>query len=245
MLLTALWLLILAGVMGAAVMLSGLTAARQANTQAAAVAAELAAESALAEVEYDLLASGARSRWARDDATGTFTYGDVSVSVASSAEEGRLDVSAAEPKDIAVVLQALGADERTAQRIAGDIVELRTSGGQLVSVSQLAALPEMSERLWACLAPHVTIYTGFARPAPRYADAVLQRSLDLKPPEGSGGSATSDIGDAASIFRLSATAQNETDGSTTVVRVVRATGERLRPIWRQSAAPERNAAPCG
>lgn len=208
-LLTALWLLLLGGIIAAFVMSSGLQSSRRAREAVNDIEKRLAARSALDAVGYDLLVNGRRSRWA-NGRSATITAGRYLVTASASDEEMRTDLNAAERDALMHVfggspaygsMAAQAADQVIAERERGRFRTLGDAGRLVQPEGPIACLPEA-----------ITVFTGMPRPA-----SVL----------GVGALDGTDGGTKSRIYRLAASIS----GRTVERRVMRITGDNHRPIW--------------
>ena len=232
-LLTALWLLLLGGVMAAAVMATGLSAAREARAYEEHLRARLAAEAAIETVAYDLLTHGAASRWgAGGSGSVSVTEGTSPVMVEVAHESGRLDLGRAAIEDIERLLGVLDIEADERRRALGALKAHRAATGERRAAFR--ALAEVFGTLgatpsaWRALAPHVTVYTGASRPSARYAAPELRRALELEAASGAGDLESRMV--IGEVFRIRATVTTRTQ-RLTKTRIVRPVGAGERPLW--------------
>jgi general secretion pathway protein K len=107
-LIAAIWLLLLAAVVVAVLMLRGYERSTIAATVSDRLQARLLLESAIETVVSDLLFSGSASRWSGLPATGSITLDGGSVAIEVSSENGRLDLNTIEPATLDTALRGFG-----------------------------------------------------------------------------------------------------------------------------------------
>ena len=155
----AIWLLVLAGTVGAALLLRSLGEARTASAESRAFADLMALDGAVESAFASLLFHGQASRLA--SGAGTVVVGGMPAGLSLSSEGSRLDLNEADPEVVGGVLQALGvrASERT--RILAALNARRGERRRLASPAELRSLlgPEGVR-----LEDAFTIYSGSALP---------------------------------------------------------------------------------
>ena len=234
-LLTAVWLLLLAGAIAAAMMLVALRQGRQAVDAAAQLQAKLAVESAVQLIIADLLESGSRSPWARTPATGSIATGGAQVQVQVSAEAGRIDLNEADPALIASALQGLGVDPQARENVRAEIIRQRAAKrrfGHWVEMEQLLAAAKDTGDV--CLASLFTFWSGFPSPSPQQMPDRLARALGQTGNMGQSGGVLDDV--TTQVLRMEAPI-----GAKRVLAIVRITGWMDHPyeiyVWNSAGGP--------
>ncbi len=180
-----------------------------ANLRAGAVA-EAAADGAVQQAAFHLLAAGP-AYWPADGAVRRILVGGVPVVVRVSNEAGKVNPNLASPALMTALLQAVGADSGRAAAIAAAILAWRTPdaadpapyvaagrdygppGAKLQSLDELGLVADMTPELLARLLPHLSLARD-RPPDPAAADPVVARALAaiagppaaVPPPPGSG-----------------------------------------------------------
>lgn len=199
-------LLVLWVTMLLAALLVGVAAASRSQAQAALygserVRAELAAEAGLAHAVAGLRAPDASRHWVPDGRPYRFDFDGARVTVRVVDVGGLVDLNAASPELIRRVFEAAGADPSQAGQYADTIAAWRGGGagmaaqtltslstrrgaagispahGPFRAVEQLARLPGIDAKLYARVAPAVTVYSGRNFPDASYAGALVLASL--------------------------------------------------------------------
>ena len=163
-----------------------------ANLRAGAVA-EAAADGAVQQAAFHLLAAGA-AHWPADGTVRRILVGGVPVAVRVSNEAGKVNPNLASPALMTALLQAVGADSVRAAAIASAIRAWRTPdaadpapyvaagrdysppGAKLQSLDELALVADMTPALLAGLLPHLSLARD-RPPDPAAADPVVARAL--------------------------------------------------------------------
>lgn len=154
-------------------------------------------ERARAGIEYALVRvadTQARTRWVPDGRRYTWQFVGQPVQVRVFDEGGKVDINQADANLLTQLLRVTGVDADTAPRLAASILDWRDAdslnqpqGGAedadyaaaglaygakdapFESVEELQQVLGMDARIYAAIAPYVTIYTGRALPDARYA----------------------------------------------------------------------------
>lgn len=172
----------------------------------------LAAESAArAGIEYALsrvVQTDPRRQWRADGRPYTWRYAGADIEVSLIDEDGKVDLNQADAVLLAALLRAVGAEPRQAEQLAGAIIDWRdpdlltqpVGGGEdgdyasaglpygakdaeLESVAELEQVLGFTPALYALVEPHVTVYTGRARPEPTFASAQVLTALGMDGPQ--------------------------------------------------------------
>lgn len=267
-LLLVLWLIVLmTGLVGSFALL-----ARVEGLQGRALTRGLVAgNAARAGVEYALTRvalSDPRRQWRADGRPYRWRFAEAEVEVSLVDEGGKLDLNQADVPLLGALLRAVGVDQGQADRLAAAIADWRDTdqlsqpagGGEdpdyanaglpygakdaeLESIAELQQVLGFTPAIYARLEPHVTVFSGRARPDPAFASAEVLDALGMngqdviaqrrrwdpasgQPAPGLGGSAPL-IASASGTYSIDSRAQLA-DGRVAVLRVVvRAGGSAL------------------
>ena len=185
--------LALLAVLVGAIAAGGRGEARLAANLRAGAMAEAAADGAVQQAAFHLLAAGA-AHWPADGAVRRILVGGVPVAVRVSNEAGKVNPNLASPALMTALLQAVGADSGRAAAIASAIRAWRTPdaadaapyvaagrdygppGAKLQSLDELALVADMTPALLARLLPHLSLARD-RPPDPAAADPVVARAL--------------------------------------------------------------------
>jgi len=223
-LLQTLWLLLLASLLTTAVMATSLSNARDGASAAAVFQVEMAAESAIHVVLYDMLTTGRRSVWLQGVAAPAITMGGAEVTVSVGDAQGLVDLNAA---DEAILRRFLAAalPARDAVTLTNAIKAARPIG----DYSTLRALEGMSPEAFESVFPYVTLYSRQSLPSAESASGWLAQVLRL---EKSGHGVLSDTNAiTGSVFRIEATARSDVATSRKLTVDVLITGRLDQPVW--------------
>lgn len=199
-----LWLVALLAALVGAFALMARTEGLQGRVLVDGVVAEGAAR---AGMEYALVRVGLsdpRLQWRPDGRPYHWRYGDADVTVRIVDEEGRIDLNQADATLLTGLMQAVGIARDRAERLAGAILDWRDpdpltqpSGGaedddyaaagrpygakdaQFESVAELLLVLGITPDDYRLLAPHLTVYTGRARPEPAFASAAVLTAMGM------------------------------------------------------------------
>lgn len=143
-LISAIWLLVLAGSIVAILMLRGVQQASEAVKEAKNLQERFAAEGAAQTVIADMLIEGSGSRWAQTPSSGRVLVGEIGVSVQVSSEAGRIDLNDGDLAVIQETLRRLGLGAAELNAVAERLKQKRLQGIRLGSVDEfLAWAPEI------------------------------------------------------------------------------------------------------
>jgi general secretion pathway protein K len=200
-LLVVLWACTLLAIMLGGYAMLARTEGLQARYQFDQAQAHYAAEAGVARAVYGLQdASAPGSRWVPDGRPYTFRFAGAKVSVAVTGESGKVDLNSASPLVLANFFRAAGAGDRAAaiaqavvawRSFAGsqDEVDQKTAAytaagrhygprnGPFASVEELRMVLGVDERLYAAVAPQVTIWSGRQSPDPATAAPLALAAL--------------------------------------------------------------------
>lgn len=173
----------------------------------AVVGGVVGAGAARAGLEYALVrvaSTDPRVQWRPDGRPYRWRYDEADVTVRIVDEDGKVDLNQSDAGLLTGLMEAAGADRQRAERLAGAILDWRDpdpltqpSGGgedpdyasaglpwgakdaEFESVAELLQVLGMTAEDYARIAPHVTVYTGRARPEPAYASAPVLTAMGL------------------------------------------------------------------
>jgi general secretion pathway protein K len=230
-LLVVLWSLVLLGLLLTQVMSSGRTALALAGNLRAASAARAAADGAIQEATFHVLANDAQ-HWAPDTAPHRIIVGGFSTDVRISSLSGKINPNLASVPLLAGLMQAVGASPDQADSIATAIAAWRSPppsnakaallaayrqaglaygppGQPFADLSELGAVIGMTPDLLAKLTPHLSLYpTG--DPQPTFADPIVLKALSL--------AAQGEPGDNADTLVIAITARVQGPGAFALTR---------------------------
>jgi general secretion pathway protein K len=199
-LLIVLWTLVLVAFLVAHISASGRTETRIAENLVDNAVAEAAADGAISEAIFNLSNPQQRQRWPLDGKARELPVGDSQVALRLEDEASWINPSLASPTLIQALLQTLGVDRQTAQRLAGAIAEwvgtaegeqspdaiaaeyraagldYQPPGAPLESLGELGRVVGMTPAVLAALRPHLSLYAP-AEPDPQGSDPVVQTAL--------------------------------------------------------------------
>lgn len=173
----------------------------------AVVGGAVGGSAARAGIEFALVrvaAADPRVQWRPDGRPYAWRYGEADVTVRIFDEDGKVDLNQSDATLLTGLAQAVGLPRERAERIAGAIIDWRDpdpltqpAGGaedpdyasaglpygardaEFESVGELLQVLGVSAADYARLAPHLTVYTGRARPEPAYASAPVLTALGM------------------------------------------------------------------
>lgn len=203
-LLLVLWLIVLlTGLVGGFAL-----QARVEGLQGRALTRGLVAENAArAGVEYALtrvVLTDPRMQWRADGRSYRWRFADADVEISLIDEDGKLDLNQADVPLLGALLRAVGVDQAQADRLAAAIADWRDTdqltqpagGGEdpdyasaglpygakdaeFESVAELEQVLGFTPAIYARVEPHVTVFSGRARPEPAFASAEVLDALGM------------------------------------------------------------------
>ncbi|WP_110686762.1 type II secretion system protein GspK [Salinicola aestuarinus] len=235
-LLLVLWVLALASLLLGNLAVSVQLQQRQSSWQRHHTQGDLAAEAglhlAVAALMRDAREAGRGDdqAWRVDGATHDVRFGDSSLRIRIRSERGKLDLNAADARDLNALMTACG-DGGGSQRIVQGLLA-RREALPLRMLSEARALPGMSDARYRCLLPEITVWSGYPRPDPALASSRLQTLLGLPRSE-------SPLSDPGQIVTVSVVAVQPGGFRTqlSVTLVLQARGDGQKPFrvlrWQQ------------
>jgi general secretion pathway protein K len=206
-LLLVLWLLVLMIGLVGVFALGARTEALQGRTLARGAAARYAAEAGVDVAAFHLQGVG-DARWVPDGRAIDFAFAGHQVQVRVVDESAKVDLNVAPPELLVGLLRALGVDFERARALSGAIQDwrdgddlLNAEGGAedpqyaaaklpygakdrpFETLSELRLVLGMDPALFERLRPHVTVFSGLARPNPTFASAPVLEALGMGAPE--------------------------------------------------------------
>lgn len=203
-LLLVLWLLALFTGLVAVFAVTARTEGVQGRFLARSTAARYAAEAGLELAAVHLSGPDMLRRWVPDGRPNRVEFEGYSLEVRVLDESAKVDLNVAPPELLIGLMTAVGADYDRARQIAGAVADFRDAdnlltpeGGAEDPQYQAADLPHgakdrpfesptelrqvlgMDQALYEKLLPHVTVYTGLARPNPTFASPQVLQALGL------------------------------------------------------------------
>lgn len=206
-LLLVMWLILLLGGLVAGYSMSARIESLQGNGLARSVAAR---EAARAGVEYAMARvqdPDPQRRWSPDGSARVLDFDGMRVEIELRDESARIDLNNAAPDLLGALFIALGEPRQAALQLAGAIVDWRDedsltqpSGGaedadyaqaglswgardaEFETVAELQQVLGMRPALYAAAAPHLTVYSGAARPDPRFASDLVLSAMGTERP---------------------------------------------------------------
>jgi general secretion pathway protein K len=202
-LLLVLWLLVLMIGLVGVFALGARTEALQGRTLARGAVARYAAEAGIEVAAFHLQGAG-DARWVPDGRAIDFAFAGHQVQVRVVDESAKVDLNVAPPELIVGLLQALGVDFERARALSGAIQDwrdgddlLNPEGGAedpqyaaakrpygakdrpFETLSELRLVLGMDPALFEKLRPHVTVFSGLARPNPTFASQPVLEALGM------------------------------------------------------------------
>lgn len=203
-LILVLWLIVLLTALVGGFALAARTEHLQGRVLVRGLVASGAARAGLEYAITRLAQPDARLQWRPDGRAYQWRYAGADVEVKIIDENGKLDLNQADAVLLAALLQGAGAEPEQAARVAAAIVDWRDadpltqpSGGgedgdyaaanlpygakdaEFESVAELQQVLGMTPALFARIEPHVTVYSGRARPDPAFASAQVLDAMGL------------------------------------------------------------------
>lgn len=223
-LLHALWIMILASFLAMSVMATSVGLARDSEVANAALQVELAAESAVHRVLFDLLRHDSRHLWPRRGRTGSVQIGGAEVIVSIVDVSGLVDINRADDRILhRIFLAALPLED------AATFIASIKAAKPISDYSSLVAIGGGSSKKFASLQPYITLFSGRAVPAYDEAPDWVSKALDLKPePRGVLSDASSFSGN---VLRIEAVARSKKVVSRRLFAEVLLTGRLDQPYW--------------
>lgn len=170
---------------------------RQALWQRQQTQALLAAEAGIGMAVMAQLDRDPQQHWTADAQPHELRFDDAVLAVGIRSEQGKLDLNAAPAEAFARLITACGTPAGQSQRLA-QALEQRRSGGRapLRMIEELRELPGMTQPLYQCAVPQVTLWSGQSAPDARMASPWLRKALNLP----AAGGTTTDAGPVITVI---------------------------------------------
>lgn len=203
-LLLVLWLLVLLTGLISVFALTARTEGLQGRYLGRSSVARYAAEAGIEVAAVHLQGVDPAGRWMPDGRANTFTFEGHQVQVRVLDESAKVDLNVAAPDLLIGLMLAVGVDQDRARQLAGAIQDwrdgddlLQAEGGaedpqyaaadlpygakdrSFETVAELRQVLGIDQALFARLRPHLTVYTGQARPNPSFAAPAVLQALGL------------------------------------------------------------------
>lgn len=203
-LLLVLWLLALLTALVGGFALAARTEAMQSQVLVRGLVAQNAARAGLEYALTRVDAEDARRQWRPDGSARTWRYADADVTVKIVDENGKVDINQADLALLTELLRVLGSSQAEAARLAAAIVDWRdldsltqpAGGGEdgdyasagrpygakdaeFEGIAELEQVLGFTPALYASIEPHVTVYSGMARPEPAFASAQVLDAMGM------------------------------------------------------------------
>lgn len=203
-LLLVLWVVTLMTALISVFALSARTEALQGRFLARSTAARYAAEAGLELATVHLSGPDMAQRWIPDGRANLVPFEGYKLEVRVLDESAKVDLNVATPELLIGLMTAVGTDYDRARGIAGAIADFRDPDNLLnpeggaedpqyavaelpygakdrpfESVTELRQVLGVDQALYEKLLPHVTVYTGLARPNPTFASMPVLQALGL------------------------------------------------------------------
>jgi general secretion pathway protein K len=187
------------------------TEALQGRALARSAAARYAAEAGVEVAAMHLQGADGDARWVPDGRPIDFGYAGHQLQVRVVDESAKIDLNVAPPELLVGLMQALGVDFERARRIAGAIQDwrdgddlLNPEGGAedpqyaaaklpygakdrpFETLSELRLVLGMDPILFEKMRPHLTVWSGLARPNPAFASAPVLQAMGMGPEQAAG-----------------------------------------------------------
>ena len=179
-LLHALWVLLAASALILGILQLGLRSAEDVAVWERNLKLDLALESAIDRVIYDLVSKKKNSRWLGNTVTtGEVQFDDHRFLVAVQPTDGLLDVNAADPWLLSRLFNYV--TKSGAKHQLSQLLEHRTRYPKgtrpIPTYPDLQAILQIDDRTFACLYPYVTLFSNRSKPLPNAMDRRLARIL--------------------------------------------------------------------
>ena len=216
----AIWLLVLAGTIAAALMLRSVNVSRAAAAEGGLLAERLALDGAVETAFASLLFDGPRSPWASQPANEVRIAGRT-LTVTVSAENGRLDANSADPAIVASALQGLGVASGPRTRLIAALQGRRSTAREFRTAAELRALLASAAASPddPCLEDVFTLFSRLEQPSQATMPAKLAKALGLAATTDVAGGAFSSAGGPVRVEART----SEGAGLTSVARISGAT----------------------
>lgn len=153
---------------------------RQALWQRQHTQAMLAAEAGIGMGVMAQLERDPQRRWKADGQAHSLRFDDAALQVSVRSESGKLDANAAPVASFARLVLACGGSAGQSGQLSQALEQRRADEkSPLRMIEELRELPAMDQRLYQCVSPHLTLWSGSPAPDSRMASPWLRRVLSL------------------------------------------------------------------
>lgn len=205
-LLLVLWLLVLLTGLISVFALTARTEGLQGRYLQRSTATRLAAEAGIEVAALHLQGVDPAQRWVPDGRPNDFRFEGQQIRVRVLDESAKVDLNVSAPDLLIGLFIAVGVDPERARQLTGAVMDWRDSddlvtveGGAedpqyeaaglpygakdraFETVSELRQVLGFDEALYQKLLPHVTVYSGQARPSPTFASGTVLKALGIPP----------------------------------------------------------------
>lgn len=203
-LLLVMWLIALLAALVGAFALIARTEHLQGRVLVRGLVAENAARAGLEYAMTRVAATEPRQQWLPDGRLHRWRYGDSEIEVRIVDENGKIDLNQADGTLLTEFIRQFDVDQQRAAQLAAAIVDWRdpdslsqpAGGGEdadyasaglpygakdaeFESVAELEQVIGFAPELYARMAPHLTVFSGRARPDPAFASAEVLDAMGL------------------------------------------------------------------
>jgi general secretion pathway protein K len=117
--------------------------------------------------------------WITNGVAHELNFDGTTLSVSVRNERGKLDLNAASPEALRVLLRQVGANAEQIQQLPQQLQMRQATGQPLQAIELLQTFTTMDQTLYARLIPDVTLWSGLAVPDPAYASPTVRTALAL------------------------------------------------------------------
>lgn len=203
-LLLVLWLLVLLTGLVSVFALTSRTEGLQARFLGRSVAARMAAEAGIEVAGLHLQGADPAARWVPDGRPNDFSFEGQRIQVRVLDESAKIDLNVSAPDLLIGLFIAVGVDQERARQLSGAVLDWRDSddlvnaqGGAedpqyaeaklpygakdrpFETISELRQVLGFNQALYEKLAPHLTVYSGQARPTQTFASETVLKALGM------------------------------------------------------------------
>jgi hypothetical protein len=230
-LLHTLWLLLLVAAIMAATLQAGRHMADSLSSYEKNIRLNLAVESAVYDVIFELLEQGERSRWIRENGrVQTLLIDNQAVEVISSNVHGLIDVNTADER----LLQILSANLPSVDHVNTLTVQAKKDGSRYPSYSDLSASLNIPLAVFSCLYPYITLFSGRSEPSGALISDQLKKMIGRIEDEKHSAMEGNTVSVTGEIFRINVAARTAQPRTNYLSAEVLITGRRDFPYLIRS-----------
>ena len=178
-LLVVLWVLALLGTLLAGVASLVHMQNRQSLWQSLNTRALVAAEAGVALAVEALARRDPRTRWRPDGRVHLQRFDDSELQISVRSERGKLDLNSGLASDFSRLFEACAAGAEPARNLARELGRRQADSTPIRMLEELREVPGMTQTLYQCALPMVTVWSGEPRPLPELAEPLLARALNM------------------------------------------------------------------